>query len=276
MAQIQLYLEYEGTNYVGWQVQANGLSIQACIQAALADLLGAPVSLWVAGRTDAGVHARRQVAVFDAPRELPLRAFIKGVNARLPSDIAVVDACVATEGFHPRHMSKSKHYSYYISNRFCRSPLRRLTHWQIFKPLNVEAMQKGAEFLLGSHDFSSFRASDCEARHAVRRLELSCVEGKSGDEIICTFKGTAFLKHMVRSMVGSLVEVGRAHRPPEWIAEVLAQKNRCAAGPTAPPHGLVLEGIVFGERAHAGNIGFSGETGLEGDKGEGDAGLEEE
>ncbi|MCL2012595.1 MAG: tRNA pseudouridine(38-40) synthase TruA [Cystobacterineae bacterium] len=250
MARIQLYLEYEGTNYVGWQTQANGLSIQACIQTALADLLGAPVSLWVGGRTDAGVHARRQVAVFDALKELPLRAFIKGVNARLPLDIAVVDACVVADDFHPRHMSKNKRYAYYISNRPCRSPLRRFTHWQIFKPLEVEAMQKGAEFLLGSHDFSSFRASDCEARHPIRRLELSHIEGKSGDEVICTFKGTAFLKHMIRSMVGSLVEVGKGRRPPEWIGSVLAQKNRCAAGPTAPPHGLVLEEIVFGERAH--------------------------
>jgi tRNA pseudouridine38-40 synthase len=262
MARIQLYLEYEGTNYVGWQTQANGLSIQVCIQAALTDLLGAPVSLWVAGRTDAGVHARRQVAVFDAPKELPLRAFIKGVNARLPSDIAVVDACVVADDFHPRHMSKSKRYAYYISNRPCRSPLRRLTHWQIFQPLDVEAMQKGAAFLLGSHDFSSFRASDCEARHAVRRLELSCVEGQSGDEMVCTFKGTAFLKHMVRSMVGSLVEVGKARRPPEWIAHVLAEKNRCAAGPTAPPHGLVLEEVVFGERANANNTELPGNADL--------------
>jgi len=254
MARIQLYLEYEGTNYVGWQTQANGLSIQLCLQTALADLLGAPVSLWVAGRTDAGVHARRQVAVFDTPKVLPLRAFMKGVNARLPPDIAVVDVCCVADDFHPRHMSKSKHYAYYISNRPCRSPLRRLTHWQIFKPLDVEAMHKGAEFFLGSHDFSSFRASDCKARHAIRRLDVSCVEGKSRDEIICTFKGTAFLKHMIRSMVGSLVEVGRAHRPPEWIARVLAQKDRCAAGPTAPPHGLVLEEIVFGERVQASNI----------------------
>jgi len=263
MARIQLYLEYEGTNYVGWQTQANGLSIQVCIQTALTDLLGMPVSLWVAGRTDAGVHARRQVAVFESPRQLPLRAFIKGLNARLPSDIAVVDACVVADDFHPRHMSKSKHYAYYILNRPHRSPLRRLTHWQIFKPLDVEAMQKGAEFLLGSHDFSSFRASDCEARHAVRRLELCCVEGKSGGEIVCSFKGTAFLKHMVRSMVGSLVEVGKARRPPEWIASVLAQKNRCAAGPTAPPHGLVLEEVVFGEREHTRGIEWLSNAGLE-------------
>ncbi|MCL2178150.1 MAG: tRNA pseudouridine(38-40) synthase TruA [Proteobacteria bacterium] len=250
MARIQLYLEYEGTNYVGWQKQASGLSIQTCVQTALRELLGAPVLLWVAGRTDAGVHARRQVAVFDTTRELPLRAFMKGVNARLPRDIAVVEACIVADDFHPRHMSKSKHYAYYISNRPCRSPLRRLTHWQIFKPLNVEAMQEGAAFLLGSHDFSSFRASDCTARHAVRRLDVSCIEGESGGEIICTFKGTAFLKHMVRSMVGSLVEVGKGRRPPEWIAQALVQRNRCAAGPTAPPHGLVLEGIVFGEREH--------------------------
>jgi len=264
MARIQLYLEYEGTHYVGWQTQANGLSIQFCIQAALKDLLGAPVSLWVAGRTDSGVHARRQVAVFDSPKDLPLRAFIKGVNARLPADIAVVDACIVASDFHPRHMSKSKHYAYFISNRLCRSPLRRLTHWQIFKPLNVEAMQKGAAFFLGVHDFSSFRASDCEARHAVRRLDISRVEGESGDEITCTFQGTAFLKHMIRNMVGSLVEVGNGRRPPEWIASVLAQKNRCAAGPTAPAHGLVLEGIVFGEREP---IGFLDKAGPEGNTG---------
>jgi len=266
MARIQLYLEYEGTNYVGWQRQANGLSIQACVQAALEALLGAPVSLWVAGRTDAGVHARRQVAVFDSPKKLPLRAFVKGVNARLPPDIAVVEACVVAEGFHPRHMSKSKHYAYYISNRPCRSPLRRLTYWQIFKPLNVEAMQRGAEFFLGTHDFSSFRASDCQARHAVRRLDICRIEGKSGDEVICTFQGTAFVKHMVRNMVGSLVEVGHGRRPPEWIGSVLAQKSRLAAGPTAPAHGLVLEGIVFGPREPIkllDNVALGGNTVLE-------------
>jgi len=271
MARIQLYLEYEGTHYVGWQRQANGLSIQTCIEAALADLLGAPVSLWVAGRTDAGVHARRQVAVFESPSQLPLRAFIKGVNARLPSDIAVVGAQVVADNFHPRHMSKSKHYAYSISNRPCRSPLRRLTHWQIFKPLDVEAMQKGAAFFLGTHDFSSFRASDCKAHHAIRRLDVSCIEGESGGDILCSFRGTAFLKHMVRSMVGSLVEVGKARHPPEWIAQVLAQKSRCAAGPTAPSHGLVLEEVVFGEREQASDIELSNNTSQEDD-----AGLEEE
>jgi tRNA pseudouridine38-40 synthase len=246
----KLTLEYDGTGYVGWQVQPNGPSIQGTLAGALEALLGERVAVEAAGRTDSGVHALGQVACFSTARELPLKAYWMGLNAHLPPDIAVVAAEEVPLAFDPRRWSRGKRYRYRVSNRRSRSPLRRHTHWELFMPLDVEAMRAGAQHLLGRHDFSAFRAADCEAAHAVREVRALDVEGRAGDEVTFTVNGTAFLKHMVRNLVGTLVEVGRGKRPPAWVGEVLAGRDRTRAGITAPAHGLALLEVFYGEGPH--------------------------
>jgi tRNA pseudouridine38-40 synthase len=244
MPRLKLTLEYDGTAYVGWQRQLNGLSVQEVVERALGELLGAPVGTEAAGRTDAGVHALGQVVAFDAPRPLPLTAYLRGLSALLPADVSVVGAEEVADNFHPRRDSTGKRYRYLISNRPVRSPLRRRTHWELFAPLDVAAMDEAARPLLGTHDFSAFRAANCEAPTTLRTLrELALVA--SADVIQFEVEGTAFLKHMVRNLVGTLVEVGRGRRPAAWVAEVLASRDRTQAGPTAPPQGLVLVEVRY-------------------------------
>jgi len=247
MPRLKLVLEYDGTRYVGWQVQRNGRSVQAELQEALGKLLGAPVEVLAAGRTDSGVHATGQVVCFDTERMLPLKAYWRGLNGLLPDDIAVVRAEEVPPEFDPRRWSRGKRYRYRVSNRPTRSPLRRHTHWELYAPLQVEAMVRASRHLLGRHDFSAFRAADCQAAHALREVRRVDVEGVAGDAVSFTVEGTAFLKHMVRNLVGTLVEVGKGRRPEAWVAEVLASKDRTKAGPTAPAQGLVLEEVFYGE-----------------------------
>jgi len=246
MPRLKLTLEYEGTAYVGWQRQPNGVSVQEVVERALAALLGAEVEAVAAGRTDSGVHALGQVVAFDAPRALPLGAYLRGLSALLPPDVAVVGAEEVAPGFDPRRWATGKRYRYLVSNRPVRSPLRRRTHWEVFAPLDVGAMDEAARPLLGTHDFSAFRAANCEAKTAVRTLRELAVLG-DGDVVQLELEGTAFLKHMVRNIVGTLVEVGRGDRPVPWVAEVLASGDRTRAGPTAPAHGLVLVEVTYGE-----------------------------
>jgi tRNA pseudouridine38-40 synthase len=247
MPRLKLTLEYEGTRYVGWQVQPNGPSLQAALEDGLAKLLGEPVSVQSAGRTDAGVHATGQVACFTTARVLPMKAYLMGLNSLLPEDLAVVDAVEVPEDFDPRRWSRGKRYRYRLSNRRTRSPLLRRTHWEVFTPLDVDAMRRAAAHLVGRHDYSAFRASDCQAKHAVREVRALTVEGAPGGTVSFVVEGTAFLKHMVRNLVGTLVEVGKGRKPEAWVAEVLASKDRKRAGPTAPAQGLVLEEVFHGE-----------------------------
>ncbi|HZI15523.1 MAG TPA: tRNA pseudouridine(38-40) synthase TruA [Myxococcus sp.] len=247
MPRLKLTLEYEGTRYVGWQMQPNGPSLQATLEDALAQLLGERVSVESAGRTDSGVHATGQVACFTTARVLPMKAYFRGLNGLLPDDVAVVDAVEVPEDFDPRRWSRGKRYRYRLSNRRTRSPLLRLTHWEVFTPLDVDAMRRAAAHLVGRHDYSAFRAADCQAKHAMREVRALRVEGTPGDTVSFVVEGTAFLKHMVRNLVGTLVEVGKGRRPEAWVAEVLASKNRKRAGPTAPAQGLVLEEVFYGE-----------------------------
>ena len=247
MPRIKLVLEYDGTHYVGWQMQPNGPSIQGRLKRALQELLGIPVDVFAAGRTDSGVHAHGQVVVFDSPKNLPLKAYWMGLNGLLPDDVAVLTAQEVDPAFDPRRWAKGKRYLYRISNRRTRSPLRRLTHWEIFQPLDLAAMKKASEHLLGRHDFSSFRAADCEATHPVREITRAHVEGEPGDELRFIVEGTAFLRHMVRNLTGTLVEVGRGKQSPQWVKQVLEAKDRGLAGTTAPPHGLVLMEVFYSD-----------------------------
>ncbi|MFL5319481.1 MAG: tRNA pseudouridine(38-40) synthase TruA [Myxococcaceae bacterium] len=246
MPRIKLTLEYDGTDYVGWQVQLNGVSVQSVMERTLSELLGEAISVEAAGRTDSGVHALGQVIAFTTSRTLPMKAYWRGLSGMLPPDIAVVKAEQVSEDFDPRRWSKGKRYRYLISNRETKAPLRRRTHWELYGPLDVEAMRKGASHLLGRHDFTAFRAGDCAARTAVREIRVVDISEREDQELAITVEGTAFLKHMVRNIVGTLVEVGRGKQPPEWVGEVLASKDRSRAGATAPAHGLTMVEVFYG------------------------------
>jgi tRNA pseudouridine38-40 synthase len=244
MRTIKLVLEYDGTGYVGWQVQANGPSIQAALERALAGILGHTVRVVGAGRTDSGVHAAGQVASLRTERNLPLRAFVAGTNGLLPRDIAVLSAEEREGSFDARRSARGKHYRYQIMNRGTRSPLASRCSWEVFRPLDASAMQEAARPLLGKHDFSAFRAADCQAHHAVRDLTSLQIQ-RDGDRIFFDLSATAFLKHMVRNIIGSLVEVGLGRRPVGWIAELLSSRDRARAGATAPAQGLCLVEVFY-------------------------------
>ncbi|MGQ0507435.1 MAG: tRNA pseudouridine(38-40) synthase TruA [Myxococcaceae bacterium] len=248
MPRIKLTLEYDGTDFVGWQIQPNGRSVQQTLEDSLSRLLDTPITVRGAARTDSGVHALAQVAVFDTDRTLPLKAYAVGLSNMLPADLAVVRAEEVAPDFDPRRLSSGKRYRYLISNLTYAAPTRRRTHWQIFQPLDYDAMVRAAPVLLGRHDFSAFRAADCQAKHAVRELRrVEWERGESG-ELVLWVEGTAFLKHMVRNLAGSLVAMGRGKQRVEWLREVLATKDRTLAGMTAPAHGLTLMDVFFDPR----------------------------
>lgn len=245
MPVVKLVLEYDGTRYVGWQVQPNGPSVQAEVERALRVLHKAPRRVTAAGRTDAGVHARGQVASFKEDCPLPVSAYTAGMNAILSEDVAVRAASVLPDGFDARHDARGKRYRYTIVNGPFRAPLERLQTWQVFAPLDVEAMREGARSLVGRNDFAAFQAADCASEHAIREVRRLEVLGNTGGRVELVVEATAFVKHMIRNFVGTLVLVGQGKRPPEWVGEVLAQKDRARAGPTAPPQGLCLEEVFY-------------------------------
>jgi len=244
---VKLVLSYDGTRYSGWQVQANGPSIQAEVERALAILHKEPVRITGAGRTDAGVHALGQVASFAIERPLPVSAYVKGMNGHLPEDVAVRQAEILEAPFDARRDALGKRYRYRIENLPTRYPLTRLQAWQVFRPLDVAAMRAAAAPLLGRHDFCAFRAADCDAAHAVRELRrLDVLDGPRG-RIEVVAEATAFLKHMVRNLVGTLVEVGLGSRSAGSMPDLLASRDRHLAGRTAPPQGLLLDRVFYGE-----------------------------
>ena len=246
---LKLTLEYDGAPFVGWQVQPNGPSVQGVLEDSIEKVCGARVRVTGAGRTDAGVHARGQVASLEPPRELPLSAWTAGLNTHLPAEVACIRAEQAPDGFDARRWARGKRYVYEIIRSPCRSPLFRHRAWEIRRPLDVEAMRAGALALRGRHDFSAFRAADCPARTTVRdvrRFEIDLERRGAEAEIVrLTIEATAFLKHMVRNIVGTLVEVGHGKRAARSLEELLAAGDRTRAGPTAPPHGLCLDEVFY-------------------------------
>jgi tRNA pseudouridine38-40 synthase len=242
---VKLTLAYDGNRYVGWQVQPNGPSVQAEVEKALATLHKEPRRVVAAGRTDAGVHARGQVASFREERPLPLSAYVKGMNALLPDDVAVRAASLEPDGFDARRSARGKRYRYVIENLETRAPLTRLQAWQLFGALDAAAMRAAARHLLGRHDFAAFQAADCASEHAVREVRRLEVAGDGGGRIEVTAEATAFVKHMVRNIVGTLVEVGQGRRDAGSIPSLLASRDRKAAGRTAPPQGLCLEEVFY-------------------------------
>jgi tRNA pseudouridine38-40 synthase len=240
--QLRLTVEYEGTAYQGWQLQPHGPTVQEVLERALATALREPVRVRGAGRTDAGVHACGQVAavrVLRVPDDLG--RLLKSLNALTPDDVAVRDVAVVDDAFDPRRHARSRVYEYRILNAPAPSPFWRRFAWHVPAPLDVAAMADAARRLEGEHDFAAFRGADAEpARSTVRRVLESRLEHDAGGLVTYRVEATAFLKHMVRNIVGTLAEIGRAERPADSIAALLAGRDRTQAGATAPPHGLVL------------------------------------
>ena len=244
---IRLLLEYDGTRYHGWQRQADAVTIQGVLEAAVARLTGKAVALIGSGRTDAGVHARGQVANFRTQSALPLKAFHQGLNSLLPKDIVVLSATEAPPEFHARKSARAKTYVYHILNRPNRSPLHRHYAWWIAPRLDLAAMAGAAAVLPGEHDFTAFRASGSENKNPVRRVLAAEWREQAAGWLSFTITATGFLRGMVRSLVGTMAEVGRGKAPPTRLAELLTSGARHLAGPTAPPQGLYLVEVVYGE-----------------------------
>lgn len=244
MRTIRLTIEYDGTGYAGWQVQPNGLAVQEVVENALARVLGENVRLTSSGRTDAGVHAKGMVAHFVTSGELPLPAFREGVNRHLPRDVAIREAVEVPGDFHARFSSRGKWYRYTLYQGPVRSPLAGRTSWHIRSPLDVEAMSQGADAFVGTHDFSAFRSSSCEAKTTVREI-FSVDILPEGELLRIDVKGRGYLKNMVRVMVGTLMEVGLGRRPAGDIRRLLEDGRREQSGRTAPPQGLCLMEVWY-------------------------------
>ncbi|NVN91126.1 MAG: tRNA pseudouridine(38-40) synthase TruA [Desulfuromonadales bacterium] len=244
MRTIKLSIEYDGTNYAGWQIQPNGMAVQQVIEEALLQLLGEQVRLRSSGRTDAGVHAQDMVASFTTARKLPLQAFVGGVNRFLPPDIAILSATEVPTGFKAIGDARSKHYRYTIYNAQVRSPLRRLYSWHVREQLNLPAMCDAAYRYIGRHDFAAFRASNCVTKTTIRRIDSVSVSSE-GNIIVIDVTGEGFLKNMVRIMAGTLVDIGRGRFAPEHIDMLLKNPDRKKAGVTAPACGLCLVEVSY-------------------------------
>ncbi|MGB0721070.1 MAG: tRNA pseudouridine(38-40) synthase TruA [Gammaproteobacteria bacterium] len=244
---IALGVEYDGSCFHGWQVQEGVPSVQGALEQALAVVNDAPVTLHCAGRTDAGVHALGQVAHFDTLADRSPRSWVLGANVNLPPGVSVNWAMPVDDDFHARFGGRRRAYRYVILNRWTRPGLlNSRVSWER-NPLDVDAMREAAPSLLGEHDFSAFRAAACQARNPVRtvhRLELR----RQGDFVVMDVEANAFLHHMVRNIAGSLMAVGKGDRRREWIAEVLASRDRRRAGVTAPPGGLYFMWVRYEQR----------------------------
>lgn len=253
----RLTVAYDGSDFCGWQRQDNGPSVQAALEEALGRLCQAPVSCRAAGRTDAGVHALGQVVSFRLERPgppLPLRALVLGTNHFLPPSIAVQDAQLMPDDFDARHSASGKLYRYQIWTATAASPLHRSTHWHVSRALDLDAMRAAAAVLTGRHDFRAFRAADCERQTTVRllrRVDILRPPQESAPCLHIEVDGTAFLKNMVRILVGTLVQVGKGKMSIEHVQSLLRIGDRTQAGPTAPAHGLILVQVHYGPREGA-------------------------
>jgi len=244
MARIALGIEYDGTAYAGWQQQAHARSVQSVLQDALGGVAGHEIRLAAAGRTDAGVHALLQVAHFDSDVVRPEQAWALGGTAGSADDVTILWARTVPGHFHARHGALSRTYVYRILNRSMRPALERRRVCWVRRPLDAAAMHRAAQRLLGEHDFTSFRAAECQSATPLRNLVAASVE-REGDGVRLTVRANAFLHHMVRNLAGSLLLVGSGQRPEAWLEEVLAARDRTLAGPTAPPQGLYFAGVEY-------------------------------
>ncbi len=244
MRRFKLILEYEGTAYHGWQVQPGLPTIQGILQAALARIAGAPVQATGAGRTDAGVHALGQVASFSADLRLDSSSLRRALNATLPRDIVVCQAEEAPADFDARRSARSKTYRYTLLRRDYPSAWLGRHTLYVPTPLDADAMAEAVKAVIGTHDFSAFRAGTCTARTPIRTV-LDASWRQEGDLWYFEITGNGFLQHMVRILVGTFVDVGRGRRNPSDVATILASRDRRCAGKTFPPHGLCLVKVQY-------------------------------
>lgn len=241
---IVLVLEYDGSHYCGWQSQSAGCSVQDALESALSKIACCKIRVITAGRTDAGVHALYQVVHFDTLVHRPANAWVRGVNAHLPKDIAVVWASEISPDFHARYSATERRYLYFLLSHPVRPGLYNQRVGWFHQPLDVKQMQIAAKILLGQHDFTAFRAAQCQAKSPIRtlnKLEISCQESI----IIFELCADAFLHHMVRNIVGCLVYVGKGKYSPEWIQTLIENRDRAKAAPTFSAAGLYLAGVSY-------------------------------
>ncbi len=246
MKRIKLVVAYDGTNYCGWQIQANGDTIEEELNKALTHLLGEEIRVIGASRTDAGVHSLGNVCVFDTETQIPPEKICFAVNMGLPEDIVVQESCEVDHDWHPRRRDSVKTYEYRILNRPVPLPTMRLDTYFYYGDLDIEAMRRAAGYFEGTHDFASFCSSGSAAESTVRTV-YSCEIITDGDLITIRVSGSGFLYNMVRIMVGTLLLVGSGQLVPEDMARILEARDRTEAGPTAPAKGLTLIGISFEE-----------------------------
>lgn len=241
---IALGIEYDGSDFLGWQTQPGGRTAQDALELALAEIGGEPVTSVCAGRTDRAVHAREQVVHFDTNAERPPSAWVRGVNSLLPGSMAVLWSHAVDDAFHARYSASARTYRYVLLNRPVRPALAARHAGWFPLPLDVAAMREAAALLVGEHDFSAFRASECQAKSPVRilhSLEIHC----EGERVDFVFRANAFLQHMVRNLVGTLIYVGKGKHPPRWAREVLEGRDRAMAAPTFAAEGLYLERVEY-------------------------------
>jgi len=244
---IALGVEYDGSSYYGWQSQAEGQTVQDTLQAALSQIAVEQISVIAAGRTDTGVHAIEQVVHFDTQIERPLTAWVRGANALLPDNISVLWARPVPDEFHARFSAHGRSYRYLLLNRAVRPAILRSRVGWYHSPLDVSQMQEAARYLLGEHDFSAFRASECQAKSPIKKILQLDIQ-KRGEMLIFDVSADAFLHHMVRNIVGCLVYVGNGKNPPSWLGEVLARRDRRMAAQTFAPDGLYLRKIMYEDK----------------------------
>jgi len=241
---IAALLEYDGSNFSGWQRQSDARSVQQCVEEALSKVADEPITVTVAGRTDAGVHALAQVIHFDTTAARNGHSWVRGAVSNLPDDVALLWADEVSADFHARLSATGRHYHYVILNRPIRPAyLRGRVSWE-YRPLDVVAMQQGAMHLVGTHDFSSFRAAECQAKSPTRELRSLEVE-RHGEFVHIRVYANAFLQHMVRNIAGVLMDIGAGEKEPDWAKAVLEARDRTRGGVTAPPHGLYLTEIEY-------------------------------
>ncbi len=241
---IKLTVEYDGTNYHGWQIQPNGETIQSVLERAVSTFLKKPTRVTGSGRTDAGVHALGQVVNFHSDKDFDPYRIQRALNALTPADITIKEVEIVADSFDARRDGRARVYEYHILNRSTPSPFHLNRAWHLHEPLDVQAMREAIHCLLGEHDFSSFRAAGCDADHPVRKVY--CVSLDQRDELlVCAIEATAFLRHMVRNIVGTLVDVGHGQRTPESFRQLLEARDRTKAGATAPACGLFLLEVKY-------------------------------
>lgn len=236
---IAMGVEYDGSAFSGWQSQPHARNVQDCLQQALSKVADHPVSVICAGRTDAGVHARGQVVHFDTPAKRNERSWVLGANSNLPKEINVNWAREVSPEFHARFSATARSYRYEILNRWVRSAIDARRRTWVHAPLDADAMNRAAQFLLGRHDFSSYRALECQAKSPVREI-MSISVRREGNIVALEVTANAFLHHMVRNIAGVLIAIGKSEQPETWSRQVLEHRDRRLGGVTAPPDGLYL------------------------------------